>query len=56
MNKKELEEKVFDQFTDDFWSILTTYIEVYEPTIEDKDLEQVGDNIIRRIAKFYSKH
>ena len=49
-------QKVFDKFTDDFYSILTTYVEAISPNIEIEEQEQIVDDVIRKISKFYSKH
>jgi len=56
MTKEEVEQKVFDKFTDDFWSILSTYVESINPHIEEKEQEEVVNDVIRRVSIFYSKH
>ena len=53
MIKEKLIEKVFDKFTDDFYSILSTYVEAINPHIEEKEQEEVVDDVIRKMAKFY---
>ena len=56
MTKEEIKEKAFDKFTDDLWTILSTYVEAISPQSDELEQAEIVDDVIRKLAKYYSKH